>query len=177
MGEKIDYPRAMRKYGNRQNVLLTKKNNIRQDIKWRYPALMQLSRRKYGDMVPDFLRKINSNGETFYQSHKDDHEIDNWKCRRIYHCNKNHFADCIEYGTCMKENESLCADKYRNYVVANPNKWEDLDDLRIRYCDLANRVNLPETLCTPKGQHNVRKVDKQIDEIFSYIERIKACKS
>lgn len=171
VGEKIDYPMALKRYRKRQNVILSKKVDKERDVQWRYRPLQSYWQQKYGNRIPHFLLEIESDGVQYFQNPKDDHEIDNWKCRRIYHCNKNQFKECVDKRRCIKKSASLTAASYSNYVVSDSNNWCDLDELRITYRELATYSKLPLKLATPYGQHNVRRVDEQIGSILEYIAK------
>ena len=100
----------------------------------------------------------------------DDHETDNWKCRRIFHCTSKQFEKCITANSCLKSGSALVDNKYKNYVVADPNKWADLDSLRITFDEIVKATNFPIQIRTPKGQHNVLRFDDYKQKLFTFIE-------
>lgn len=169
---KLDYPSALHLFPNRHNVIIstTPSNH---PIEWRYRERKKKYLNEYGQGRPNFLLDLQTETETFYQSSTDEHEIDNWKCSRILHCNKNQFANCVIKNSCLKNGVSLKDKKYKNYVVADANGWEDLDSLRSTFDEIAIATNFKKAIRTPKGQHNVLRFDDHKEKFFTFIENKK----
>lgn len=169
VGSKIDYVSALNKFPARQNVIISRTPSCH-PIKWRYKHLRTSYSNTHGLKTPKFLIDLNSTNQTFFQSPTDDHETDNWKCRRIFHCTSKQFEKCITANSCLKSGSALVDNKYKNYVVADPNKWADLDSLRITFDEIVKATNFPIQLRTPKGQHNVLQFDDYKQKLFTFIE-------
>lgn len=168
VAEKLDYVSALKRFPFRKNVIISAKPSTH-EIKWRYPKLKKIYKEKIGNNNPVFLKNLVSGNEIYYQSQDDMHEVDNWKCRRIFLCNNKHFEACIEDNSCLKNIVSLNDDKYKNYVVGDKEKWEDLDYLHITFDEIKKATNFNKHIKTPKGQHNVLRFDQHIKELFELI--------
>jgi hypothetical protein len=173
VGEKISYIEALNRFPNKENVIISKENNHR-ELKWRYKELKQFYT-QLETKNTDFLAQINSKEGVFYQNPIDDHEIDNWKCRRIFHCDKRKFTGCASIGNCALDDISIELDKYKNYIVANPNKWGEYGKFRIEYEEIRDIAGINKNIKTPKGQHNALNLsDEGMDKIIKYLSnRIK----
>jgi hypothetical protein len=158
VAEKLDYPSALKRFPNRQNVIIsmTPSQHI---IEWRYKNLEKSYIKTHGPATPNFLMSLNTSHGTFYQSKTDGHETDNWKCRRILLCRSKQFEECILANTCFKNGVSLTKVEYKNYVVADVEHCEDLDHLRITLDEIVKATNFPTNIRTPKNQHNVLRFD------------------
>lgn len=172
VGDKLDYISALKQFPSRQNVIISPTASIK-DIRWRYKHLKRIYAKTYGQTEPSFLLNLQSENDIYYQSQLDEHEVDNWKCRRIFHCKSKQFEDCITENTCLKNGVSLKQDDYKNYVVADPNNWEDLDDLKITFDDIVKATNFLTPIRTPKGQHNVLRFADYKEKLFALIDRRK----
>jgi hypothetical protein len=173
VGDKLDYVSALSNFPLRQNVIISTKPSTH-PIKWRYKNLQKSYYKTNGQSTPKFILDLNSANGTFYHSQTDDHEIDNWKCRRVFHCTSKQFEKCIVADNCLKSTSSLTADEYKNYVVADTTQWEDLDHLRITFDEIAKATNFPTPIRTPKGQHNVLRFDGYKQKLFAFIDTKKA---
>lgn len=169
VGSKLDYATALNKFPTRQNVIISATPSTH-PIKWRYKNLQNSFYNTHGQTIPSFLITLNSTNGTFYHSQTDDHETDNWKCRRVFHCRSKQFEKCNIANSCLKSSSSLTADEYKNYVVAAPNQWEDLDYLRITFDEIVKVTNFPTPIKTPKGQHNVLRFDDYKQKLFTFID-------
>jgi hypothetical protein len=169
VGSKLDYPSALKQFLSRRNVIISTKPSTH-PIKWRYKDLQKSYYKKHGETMPNFLIQLDSTSGTFYHNQTDDHETDNWKCRRIFHCTSKQFEKCISLNNCLKNNTSLTCDEYKNYIVADPNHWADLDNLRITFDEIKKATNFPTAIRTPKGQHNVLRFDNYKEKLFTFIE-------
>ena len=172
VGEKLDYLSALKEFPTRRNVIISKTKSTK-EINWRYGSLKKSFKNKNGHTNPTFLSDIQTTSGTFYQSITDDHQIDNWKCRRIFHCHSKQFEECISKNSCLKNGSIITAVEYKNYVVAAPNNWADLDFLKITFDEIAKATNFPTPIRTPKGQHNILRFDEYKQKLFELIERRK----
>jgi len=172
VGDKLDYISALNNYPARQNVIISTKPS-KHIAKWRYRNLKKSYINSNGHSNPNFLIDINTANGMFYQSQTDNHEIDNWKCRRIFHCQGKQFERCITCNKCLKNGTSLLSNEYMNYIVADLNHWEDLDNLRIKLDEIIKATNFPTLIMTPKHQHNVLRFDKYKQKFFEYIDERK----
>lgn len=91
VGDKISYNEALKRFPNRKNVIISKSVKQNLNINWRYKELESEFKNQYGDNIPDWLKQVKVKEGTFYQNNLDNHEIDNWKCRRIFHCSSKQF--------------------------------------------------------------------------------------
>ncbi len=173
VGDKLDYVSALKRFPGRQNVIISSTASTK-SIKWRYKDLENIYIKTHGQAIPYFLLDLQSTSGSFYQSQVDEHEIDNWKCRRIFHCQSKQFAKCISTNSCFKNGSSLIVDKYKNYVVADPNHSADLDALKMTFDEIAKATNFPTPIRTPKGQHNVLRFDEFKEKLFSLIDSKKS---
>lgn len=173
VGEKLDYITALKRFPSRQNVIISATASTKA-IKWRYKSLETIYAKSHGQTTPNFLLDLKSANGIFYQNQVDEHEIDNWKCRRVFHCGSKQFESCITNNTCLKNGTSLTEEDYKNYVVADHNRWADLDNLRITFDEIVKETNFPTPICTPKGQHNVLRFDEYMDKLFALINNKKA---
>ena len=163
VGEKIDYITALERFPLRRNVIISIKRSDRNNIKWRY--------KKYHNDLPSFLFSIKSDNKTYYQNPSDYHEIDNWKCRRIFCCNSHQFKQCIEKNECIKNSDSLYKEEYKNYIVANSDKWQNTESLRITLEEICREVKFNKEIVTPCNQHNALRFDEYKKALLEYIER------
>ncbi len=154
VGEKIDYISALNRYPHRQNVIISSVAAHHLN-KWKDKNLQKQYETIHGSTTPTFLRSLIVSEGTFYQAKRDEHETDNWKCRRILHCKRKQLEKCIGNNTCLKERQSLVKEEYKNYVVAEPEQWEDLDSLRISLEDIISYTGFSTPIMTPYHQHNV----------------------
>jgi len=169
VGEKLDYISALQRFPDRQNVIISLTASPK-PIKWRYKKLENYYTQTHGKAIPTFLSDLQTTSGTFYQSKADGHETDNWKCRRVFGCNSKQFKSCITANTCLKSGDSLIEDGYKNYVVAAPNQWADLDNLKITFDEIAKATNFSTPIRTPKGQHNIFRFDEYKLKLFELIE-------
>ena len=88
----------------------------------------------------------------------------------FFNCKSKQFEKCISTNTCFKIGSSLTSEEYKNYVVADPNHWADLDNLKIKFDEIAKATNFTSPICTPKGQHNVLRFDDFKEKLFALID-------
>jgi len=165
VGEKINYLKALERFPNRRNVIVSRETNNLREIKWRYRDLKRcFDCLKINDL--SWLKEITFGDYKLYQNPIDQHEIDNWKCRRIFHCQSKQFINCMKHKTCKKKSEF--PDKC-NYVVANPQKWADVSNLKITLDDIREYTGFQKSIITPRNQHNVLKFDDYGDLLIAKI--------
>lgn len=166
VGEKISYDQALVRFANRSNVIISKTRNERND-KWRYSDLEKyFEKSSYKDL--EFLKVIKSQEGIFFQNPNDDHEIDNWKCRRIFHCRADKFKNCVDFGECQLNGISLRL--YSNYIVANPEEWAEYSKIKCDFDEIRDMTGFYKQLRTPMGQHNVLKLtDLEINKMIEHL--------
>jgi hypothetical protein len=71
----------------------------------------------------------------------------------LFQCTTKQFKDCISENACHKEGR-IEDEQYRHYVVANPERWVDLSELRIPWEIVETEFQFGYTLRTPINQHN-----------------------
>lgn len=168
VGEKISYYDALNRFPHRQNVIISKNARKTKNLKWRYDKLENEYMKQHGKKIPKWLKSVVVSEGSFYQNSLDNHEIDNWKCRRIFHCTSKQFRKCISNDTCKKNGSSLT--QYKNYIVSHPTNCGDLGNKLIEFNDFTRETGIEIKLATPKGQHNVRSVDNLLDNFLRYFE-------
>lgn len=168
VGDKISYPVALKRFTNRSNIIISKKR-FTSNTKWLYSKLEKIYKTKFDNEIKTWLLEINSKEGVFYQNSSDNHQIDNWKCRRIYHCNKNQFISCVKSNNCLKDGESLS--EYENYVVADESEWADVSSHNIPFKEFIKDTGFKKALVTPKHQHNILRCDDFKDSFLKTIER------
>ena len=167
VGEKINQIEALKRYPQNKNVIVSKTEFKRNNTRWREKRKQKIVEQKYKKQIPTFLKQIKYKEEIFRQNFADDHEIDNWKCQRIFLCNFNQFCKCVEKGNCQKEN---LFDNQKGYAVAS--EWEDYSKFRIKWKDVCPQRFRLKSLKTPKNQHNVMKITQgEITELKEIVER------
>jgi hypothetical protein len=160
VGEKIDYLSALERFPDRKNVIISRQQNPH-IVFWENKALKECYRNRHNNRCPNFLSKLVTQQGTFYQNQIDRHKIDNWKCRRILNCEFEKLTQCIQNNSCGKNGVDICDDnnKYKNYIVANPNKGDDVDYLGITLADIEKVTGIKkEKVETPCYQHNPLKL-------------------
>ena len=159
VGEIIGYLEALRRFPTRRNVIIRSgPPPARSATVWKNKHAKRLA---HGS--PSFLREVRCDGNTYHQNSDDDHQIDNWKCQRLFLCRKNQLYSCIQNGRCDREDEF---DGLRGYVVAK--RWLDVGSSKRAWEDVRPASWGSRALCTPLGQHNALRVsDSDIDEIVT----------
>jgi hypothetical protein len=169
VGEKISYINAFKRFKNRLNVIITDKKYKNKNANWRYRDLKKTYENKNGTQIKKWLTTIQVQEGIFYQNPNDNHEIDNWKCRRIFHCQSDQFKNCILRDKCLKDKISLM--EYKNYVVADNKNWADLGHLWIDLPTFLKETGFSLSLKTPLNQHNVLKCDDYLKVFLGFIDK------
>ena len=169
VGEKIDYLEALSRYPKRMNVIIANQNNTSgRKILWGNSHL----KKKYGENPPNYLLDIIVAQGTFYQNPADNHEIDNWKCKRIFRCRKPQLKKCDIKNICSKNYVNIKDKSYSNYIVAKEGEWENLDYLKITLCDI--RKNIGFNKAVKHGfRHNPVPFDDYAEKLLDFIEERK----
>lgn len=168
VGEKIDYISALKRFPKRRNIIISTEPFIPAN-NWKNKLLMKKYSNLHGEVIPHFLVKLKTLQRTYYQNCLDDHEIDNWKCRRIFLCNTQQFEKCIKINRCIKDYVDITNIYYRNYIVSKPKEWQNLEDLRINWSKVEKAINFNKPLMTPCNQHNVLRFDDYKDLFMKWI--------
>lgn len=168
VGEKISYYNALNRFPTRRNVIISSNKKPVINTKWRYREIRDETFKMFGNgSIPDWLKQIKVSEGTFYQNPDDDHEIDNWKCRRIFSCRAANFRDCIQSNTCLKTNSSL--EDYKDYIVSDQSNWIDIGKKLIQYHTFKNATGFTKSIQTPKGQHNVLRCDGYTNSFIEFL--------
>lgn len=175
VGDKIGYLDALDRFPNRPNVII--RDDAAGDDQsptnrgWKRGDLWKETKDRYGTAEPNFLTRIHQGTRTLVQLPGDPHEIDNWKCQRMFLCRKAQLAHCIGAGRCEREEEFPAL---RGYIVAAPGEWRDVGPLRRDWHMLVPnglRARLDvDRLRTPYGQHNARTLS--LAEVEAIIEAL-----
>lgn len=166
--EKIDVVEALRRFGDRRNVILCKEKRMNRNIRWRNKRWLDASKDIYGAEVPPFLNKIQVDCEDFYQNPNDDHEIDNWKCRRIFNCNMQSFKKCLKENGCLKE--GLKNNLIRNYVVGRKSNWADWSKHKVEWKTIAELFGLNKNLMKANKHPEIPLSKGQSENIIALME-------
>ena len=154
VGEIITYVEALRRFPTRRNVIIRFEEEVgtraRDEVKWKRKDLRRLCEARFGTPQPEFLSKTGCQEKFLVQNPDDDHEIDNWKCQRMFLCREQQLVKCINEARCMRESEFP---GLSGYIVAE--KWCDVGPKRIPWQELAPPSMMATSLRTPMGQHNV----------------------
>jgi hypothetical protein len=169
VGQKIPYNIALKKFKNRLNVIITNKKINFKNHKWRYNKLKKAYNIQNGQQIKKWLRVLKATEGTFFQNQNDSHEIDNWKCRRIFHCDSDQFLKCNKKNKCLKENQSL--KNYSNYIVADKNEWADLGSFWIDFPYFRKCTGFSLSISTPLNQHNVLRCDEYQSSFIDFINK------
>jgi hypothetical protein len=162
VGEVLTYADALERFPSRRNVIirpLEETEYAARTPSWKRKDIAVAVEAKFGNRPPAFLTTIHSGNRTFVQNPDDDHELDNWKCQRIFLDTTNQLLRCIDAGTCLRENRFSAL---KGYVVADA--WQDVGNARIPWCEVAPPSLLGSPLQTPYHQHNERRLrDDDLD--------------
>jgi len=168
VGEKINYLDALQRFGNRPNVIIreAKLPIVSAPARWtnRHKALREETLRRYGTDSPAFLTTIECNGQAYVQLDRDDHQIDNWKCQRMFLCTETQLKACITTGACLREQDFPTL---TDYIVAASGEWQDVGPRRRDWFTVAPPRLQGRSLRTPCNQHNVRGL---FHEEFAWIK-------
>lgn len=156
VGRSLNYAEALGKFPNRKNVII-RKSKYQPELfieksKWKRRDIKKLLLYNNKSIVPQYLCCIRlQDGRILIQNPEDDHEIDNWKCQRIFRCRKKQLAKCINEDKCEKEADFLTV---QGYIVADEKEWKDVGRDNIPWESVAPMSFKDRCLATPKRQHN-----------------------
>ncbi len=167
VGEKISYLEALERFSNRPNVIIREAPQTKSSapVLWtrKHRDLQKLTRDRYGTDRPLFLTTIHVEDQVYVQFEEDPHEIDNWKCGRMFRCQTKQLQRCIEAGECKRELEFP---RLKGYVVAAEGEWQDVGSQLLDWLTVAPPRLRDKSLRTPLNQHNVLLVsDAEVTEI------------
>jgi hypothetical protein len=159
VGQKISYLDALDRYPERLNVIVRESSGrpSRRRATWYRPKYQLEAERRFGT-DPAWLGKVRVGERILVQNPDDEHEIDNWKCNRIFMCRTRQFERCLHAGACQRELEFP---DFRTYVVAD--QWHDAGRRLLRWDEVAPPRWRGEPLRTRYGQHNTRLLTR--DEV------------
>ncbi len=172
VGEKISYLEALKRFGNRPNVIIREGPQTKSSapMSWtrKHKDLQKLTRDRYGTDRPLFLTTINFKNQAYVQFEEDPHEIDNWKCRRMFRCQTKQLRRCIEAGVCKRETEFP---DLTDYIVAAEGEWQDVGPQHLDWLTVAPTCLRDKSLRTPLNQHNVLLLsDAEVMEIVGALK-------
>lgn len=165
VGEKISYLDALKRFGNRPNVIIREVPQTKSSapVLWKRKDLQKKTRDLYGTDRPLFLTTIHVEDRAYVQFKEDLHEIDNWKCQRMFCCRKTRLASCIKAGVCQRESEFS---DLAGYIVAAESEWQDVGPRLLDWPTVAPPHLRSKSLRTPLNQHNVLPLsDAEVMEI------------
>lgn len=181
VGEKISYVDAYNRFPNRRNVIIRPLRGNQaiaqvaasRKIEWNDRHRKKAYVKSGFNSIPAFLFATVSGNTTFIQNPEDEHQIDNWKCNRIFQCGTKQFCRCISTNSCLKEG-LVSQPQFQHYIVANPRRWADLADLRIPWEAVESQFQVAHKLQTPVYQHNALSVSgDRVARILDFLERRK----
>lgn len=169
--EIITYEKALERFPNKHNVIIRNADSHPAlkitDVKWKYTSNKKLLFEKKISEVPKILTTIKAaNGHFFVQNPDDSHEIDNWKCQRIFLCSLSQIEKCIQAGKCPKENRLT---DYKGYVIGK--NAVDLGSHKIPWSQVAPDCLKGKSLQTPYRQHNARSLtNHDVEQIQRHVK-------
>ncbi len=177
VGEKISYLGALERFGYQPNVIVREltSHEARQpksfaEVRWKRKPLQHETLRRNGTDSPQFLTTIVLKDRVYVQFDEDDHEIDNWKCQRMFLCQETQLKRCIKSGACLREPEFP---HLTGYVVAAEGEWQDVGRLRLDWRAVAPPGLRDRSLRTPRSQHNaLRLSDTEVIELVSVLSEL-----
>lgn len=173
VGYKIDYVDALFKFPDRKNVIISRQQRQHNNIVWKNKALKKCYKNRHNNCFPKFFSELDTQQGKFYQNQVDTHEIDNWKCSRILNCKSWELAQCVKNNNCAKSGLDITDNKYKNYIVAKDNKWDDVDYLKITLDDIKKNTCFVKKIITPCNQHNVLRFDEYRYRLLKFIDQRK----
>ncbi|MFZ3071759.1 MAG: hypothetical protein WA162_00755 [Thermodesulfobacteriota bacterium] len=169
VGEKISYLEALERFPKKRNVIIRQKNNTTTRNKideWKRSEIKNRVREKYYYKIPDFLTKIKVGRKVFIQNPKDGHELDNWKCQRMFLCQKERLEECIEKDRCIQEENFS---NLKGYIVAN--KRCDVGKKNIEW-EAVRPASWKDKSLKHGNWHNPQKITpEELEELFGNIKK------
>lgn len=139
--EKIDVISAYNGFCGRSNVIISSRerkipNEVWASKRWEQACF------ENNQSIPEFMKRLKQGIDEYYQTDWDNHQIDNWKCRRIYNCNIKSFKKCIAEDRCLKDAHNL----KKNYVVGSENDYAEWDNLMVEWRSVSPMIDKPSEL-------------------------------
>jgi hypothetical protein len=167
VADSIGYLQALERFPDRPNVIIRDADTVAGlpavARNWKRADLRDEAFQRTGTLAPSFLTTIDVDGRRLVQLPCDDHEIDNWKCQRMYRCRRAQLSACIAAEACLWEQQFA---SLRGYIVADTHRdigKELLEWQVVAPPDLAERP-----VRTPYGQHNpIRLSDADLAAILA----------
>lgn len=163
VNEKVNCIEALANYPNNKNVIIKEidkdelETSLKNDIGRKADKLHKKKHYKeYSiDNIKNCFGFIEFNGNFYIQNEKDDHQFENWKCRRIFRCNKNLIHKCLKDGFCKKNNK--LADK-KGFIIGDAYNYAKF---KIPWDDIAPSNLKAASLRSSKGNHRARIIDEK----------------
>jgi hypothetical protein len=168
VADRITHTEAARRFAGRMNVVLASENpgpTAAWRDKWRNKKLRIA-------VAPDYLTStVAADGRRWWHAGYDAHEVDNWKCARIFRCQHNTLVRCIEAQACSKEGR-VDEQRYASYVVGDPNATF-VTNQKVAYREVATHCGLPaEPRRTAGHKHPEDPLTKtQVDRLREWFRR------
>jgi len=167
VAESISYLKALDRFPDRPNVIIRDASTVEGSPAvsrgWKRENLRERARQQAGTEEPDFLTTINLAGRHLVQLPSDDHQIDNWKCQRMFLCRQSQLSACIAADACEREQQFS---SLRGYIVASAQC--DLGPQLLEWQAVAPPSLAGRPLRTPRGQHNpIRLTGADLTAILS----------
>src|SRR5262249_51187763 len=120
VAESISYLQALDRLPDRPNVIIRDADAVAGlpavPRGWKREDLRDQAWQKTGTLAPGFLAKIDLAHRHLVQLPSDDHQIDNWKCQRMFLCRRSQLSHCIADQACLREQQFP---SLRGYIVAD----------------------------------------------------------
>ncbi|MFD0619682.1 hypothetical protein ACFQZR_19625 [Paenibacillus sp. GCM10027629] len=179
VGKLLNYAEASAQFPQRKNSLIREsktilnpmeiiKTNHKSDTSVKVKNEIECIKNNTGN-IPSILTTISYEMKTYVQSPEDDHEINNWKCRRIFNCQDKTLLKCLKEQSCKKEKQFHLK---RGYIVAD--LWHDVGKLHIPWSEVCP-VSKKDTLLRHGGRHNALKLsEEEVREIKGKLKKMSA---
>ena len=168
---KIDVLEALKEFPHRRNVIVQESRFQTSRRDWHNKKWQELAEDVIGQgQIPEFLYSMNVEGRPYYQNSQDDHQVDNWKCRRVYNCMKGTFKKCVMANRCIREGHRSYLKE--NYVVGKTSTWQDWSEYRIEWQEVARQIGKPLSLMKGKRHPQLELTKDDISSIDNYVAEI-----
>jgi hypothetical protein len=167
VAESISYLQALERFPGRPNVIIRDADAVAGlpvvPRGWKRNDLRDQALQETGTPAPGFLTTINLADRRLVQLPSDDHQIDNWKCQRLFLCRRSQLSGCITADACLREQQFP---SLRGYIVADDHC--DLGAERLEWQAVAPPRLAERPLRTPFGQHNpIRLSDADLAAVLA----------
>lgn len=179
VAEKINIIQAYSRFGKRQNVIISTQKRQNENIDWGNTDWQDCFIQSKIKEIPEFLKTVKNKGINYYQKDNDNHQLDNWKCRRIYNCKIESFRNCIANKYCQKENElneNVINSKENpqlknNYIVGDKDNYKDWSYLKVEWRKIASLIDKSENLMVANRHPEVILTDAEFAIIKEYMNK------